>query len=86
MGVNISHLVASNAVQYESGFYELDNSIFTKTQLGFNAGFSATLFRNLSVGPFYQYGLNSLAKEGLYGKKHLNFLGLKADFILGKKK
>lgn len=86
LGVKVSQLLASNAVQYKSGFYEVDNSIFTKTQFGFQAGFSATFFRNLSVGPFYRYGMNPLAKEGLYGKKHLNFLGLKADFIFRKNK
>ena len=81
-GVNVSQLVASNALQYKNGYYEIDNSLFNKTQLAFNAGFSATLFRKLSVGPFYRYGLNSLAGEGIYGRKQLNFLGLRAALTL----
>jgi hypothetical protein len=84
-GFTLSQLISSDAVQYKSGFYERDNSLFNKTQFGITAGFSATFFKKISVGPFYNYGLNSLAKEGLYGKKHLNFLGIKADFIFQKK-
>lgn len=86
VGVNISRLITSDAVQYKRGNYIVDNSLFHKTQFGFNAGVSAIFFEKLSVGPFYQYGLNSLAEGGIYGKKHLNFLGLKADFIFGKNK
>ncbi len=86
LGITLSQLISSDAVQYKQEFYEVDNSLFTKTQFGFNAGFSTTFFRNLSVGPFYHYGVNSLAKEGIYGKKHLNFLGIKADFIFQKNK
>ncbi len=85
-GFILSQLIASDAVQYKSGFYEVDNSLFNKTQFGFSAGFSATFFKKLSIGPMYNYGLNPLAKDGLYGKKHLNFLGIKADYIFQRNK
>lgn len=84
-GFAVSQLLASDAVQYKSGFYDVDNSFLNKTQFGFNTGISATFFKRVSAGPFYHYGINSLAKEGLYGKKHLNFLGIKAAFIFQKK-
>jgi hypothetical protein len=85
-GFTIRQLLASDAVQYKSGIYEVDNSLFNKTQFGFSAGVTATFFKKMSVGPYYNYGINSLAKDGFYGKKHLNFLGVKADFIFQKNK
>ncbi len=86
LGLNASQLITSDAVQYKNSMYEVDNSMFNKTQVGINAGFSATFFGNLSIGPFLHYGLNPLAKEGLYEKKYLSFLGLKAEYIFKKNK
>ena len=85
-GVNISQFISSDAMQYKNGFYSVDNSLFHKTQIGFDAGFYGTFFNKLSAGPYYSYGINQLSKEGLYGKKHLNSYGLKAEFIFRKNK
>lgn len=86
VGMTISQLISSDAMQYKSGIYSVDNSYFQKTQIGFDAGFSATFFNKLSAGPYYNYGINQFGKEGMYGKKHLNSYGLKAEYIFRKNK
>ncbi len=90
-GINISRLISSNALQFKNnnGVYYIDNSLFNKTQLGFSTGFSATLFPQqkypVSIGPYFYYNAARLAHEGLYDKKHFNFIGISMEILFNKK-
>ena len=90
-GINISQLISSNALQFTSnpGLYYHDNSLFNKTQIGLQTGFSATLFSNtknpLSIGPYFIYNASKLANQGLYGGKHFSFIGIRTEILFGKK-
>ena len=90
-GLSISQLIATNALQFKNdrGLYFHDNSFFNKTQIGFNTGFSATLFsknkNSVSVGPYFYYSVTSLSNKGLYNKTHFSFIGISADILLNKK-
>lgn len=90
-GINISQLISSNALQFTSnpGLYYNDNSLFNKTQIGLQTGFSAILFSNtknpVSIGPYFIYNTSKLANEGLYGGKHFSFIGIKTEILFGKK-
>lgn len=87
-GVSISQLIASNALQLNNGVYEKNNSLFNKTQIGFNGGVSVSLFsmRKTSIlaGPFMYYGTTRSATEGLYKNQHFTFIGLKSQVIFKK--
>ncbi|MEO6837702.1 MAG: outer membrane beta-barrel protein [Ginsengibacter sp.] len=91
IGINISQLISSNALQFASnpGLYYHDNSLFNKTQIGLQTGFSATLFPNtknpLSIGPYFIYSTSKLANEGLYDGKHFSFIGMRAEILFRKK-
>jgi hypothetical protein len=86
-GINISQLISSNALQFKTnnGVYYIDNLLFNKTQLGFSTGFSATLFPQqkypVSIGPYFYYNASRLANQGLYGKKHFNFIGISTEVL-----
>ncbi|HET7114894.1 MAG TPA: hypothetical protein VFI29_00285 [Hanamia sp.] len=90
-GINISQLISSNALQFTSnpGLYYNDNSLFNKTQLGLQTGFSAILFAKtktpLSIGPYFLYNISKLANEGLYSGKHFSFVGIRTEIFFGKK-
>jgi hypothetical protein len=90
-GVTISQLISSNALQFKSspGLYYHDNSLFHKTQIGLQTGFSAILFSDtknpLSIGPYFIYNTSKLTNDGLYSGKHFSFLGIKTEILFGKK-
>jgi hypothetical protein len=90
-GINISQLIGSNALQFKNdpGVYYNDNSLFNKTQWGFSTGFFATLFSQkktpVNIGPYFYYNATRLANEGLYDKKHFNFIGMSAEILFNKK-
>lgn len=90
-GFNVSELIASNALQFESnpGIYYSDNSMFNKTQFGMHTGLFATLFSKqkvpFSFGPYFYYSASSLAGRGLYNGKHFSFIGIRTEVLLKKK-
>ena len=90
-GINISQLVATNALQFNSsaGLYYSDNSFFNKTQFGLTTGFSATLFakgkRPFKLEPYFYYSTVSLANKGLYAAKHFTSIGLKTEILFHQK-
>jgi len=90
-GINISELISSNALQFQTnpGVYYNDNSFFNKTQFGLHTGFSVTLFAKektpLSIGPYFYYGPSNVANKGLYTKTHFNYFGLETKILFRKK-
>lgn len=90
-GFAISQLISSNALQFDPALksYYNDNSIFNKTQLGFNTALSLSIIKqkNLAIlaGPFIDYHLTRLTDEGLYAKKHFVFAGLQTRILFEKK-
>jgi hypothetical protein len=87
-GISISSLVASNALQFNntSGVYYNDNSLFNKTQIGFNTGIFVSNKKNsILVGPHIYYGTTQIANEGLYKNAHFTYLGLHSKFLFRKK-
>jgi hypothetical protein len=89
-GLSLSQLIASNALQFSSGYarYTHDNSLFNKSQVGFNTGLSASLFQgkvsSFLIGPQIYYGLTKIAQEGLYKNQHFTFIGLKSQLLFKK--
>lgn len=89
-GLSVSQLIGAKALQYSSSrrLYYHDNSLFNKTQLGFNTGLDiAFLSKNKTsflIGPFYNYGISKIAREG-YNKHHFIFIGLRAQYFFGRK-
>ena len=89
-GLVLSELINSNALQYNeySGYYYQDNSIFNKTQFGFNTAFSVGLFpkqkTSILIGPYFYYNASKIGNEGLYNKKHFAFVGLQTQIIFHK--
>ncbi len=90
VGISISELISSNALQLNSstGYYYKENSLFNKTQTGFNTAFFLTLFskqkNSVLIGPYFYYDATQIANEGLYYKKHFAFTGLHTEIIFGK--
>jgi hypothetical protein len=89
-GINISQLISTNALQFNSGgLYYSDNSFFNKTQFGLSTGISATLFakgkRPFNLEPYFYYSATSLASKGLYNKKQFSFIGLRTEILFRKK-
>jgi hypothetical protein len=91
VGINISELIGSNALQFQSnsGLYFNDNSMFHKTQFGLSTGLSVTIFAAqkmpFTFGPYFYYGASKLADKGLYQNKHFSFIGLQAEILFHKK-
>lgn len=89
-GITLSQLVKSNALQFDasSGIYYKDNSLLSKTHLGFSTGLSTTLFQNrkfaMLFGPYFQYSASQLANQGVYNKKHFDFIGLHTEILFEK--
>jgi hypothetical protein len=90
-GINISQLISSNALQFQSnpGLYYNSNSMFNKTQFGFHTGLSVMLFPKqkmpFTFGPYFYYSATSIADKGLYGEKHFSFIGLRTEILFQKK-
>ncbi|MGN6196446.1 MAG: outer membrane beta-barrel protein [Ginsengibacter sp.] len=90
-GINISQLISSNALQFNSGagLYYSDNSLFNKTQFGLSSGFSVTIFakgkRPFNLEPYFYYSATILSSKGVYNKKHFTFVGLRTEILFGKK-
>ncbi|HEY5392299.1 MAG TPA: hypothetical protein VIJ57_09310 [Hanamia sp.] len=90
-GINISELITSNALQFQTnpGVYYNDNSFFNKTQFGLHTGFSVTVFSKektpLSIGPYFYYSPSNVANKGLYTKTHFNYFGLETKILFRKK-
>lgn len=90
IGASISQLTSSNALQFNnaSGLYYHDNSLFNKTQFGFNTGLEIELLskqnRSLLIGPYLNYGISKIASEG-YNKHQFVFTGLRFQYFFGKK-
>jgi hypothetical protein len=90
-GINISQLITSNALQFQSnpGIYYHDNSLFNKTQFGLHTGFSVVLFSQqktpFAIGPNFYYSASKLADKGLYDKTHFGFIGIRAEILFRKK-
>lgn len=91
IGMNISQLISSNALQFRSspGLYYSGNSLFHKTQIGLQTGLYFTFFakdRNpLTVGPYISYNTSKLSGKGLYGGKHFSFIGVHSEILFQKK-
>jgi hypothetical protein len=90
-GINISELISSNALQFDSNshvFYP-DNNLFNKLQFGFHTGFSVTVFATrkypVTFGPSFYYGLTKLAEKGFYNNQHFSFAGINAAILFRKK-
>ena len=90
-GFSVAELINSNALQINpsAGYnYFHDNSIFNKTQIGFNTAFFASLFSkqktSILIGPYFYYGASRIANEGIYSKKHFVFAGLHTEIIFDK--
>ncbi len=89
-GITISRLISSNALQLNSstGYYYNENSLFNKSQIGFNTAFLLTLFskqkNSVLIGPYFYYDATQIANKGLYNKKHFAFTGLHTSIIFGK--
>jgi len=90
-GFVVSELISSNALQinpYTGYYYYHDNSIFNKTQIGFNTALFVSLFSkqktSILIGPDFYYDASKIANEGLYNKKHFVFTGLHTEIIFGK--
>lgn len=89
-GVSISRLISTNALQFNNstGLYYRDNSLFNKTQIGLNAGLDMALPSkekgSFLIGPYINYGISKIAKEGYY-KYHFMFTGLRAQYFFRKK-
>lgn len=90
VGAGFSRLVSSNSLQYQQGMLFNDNSLFNKTQVALIGGLSAILFSKkpypVSIGPYLNYGINSLGSKGLYGSRHLGFIGIRTEVFFKNKK
>jgi hypothetical protein len=90
IGISLSKMISSNALQVNTNpvAYYNNNSLFNKSQIGFNTGFSALLFSNkktpVLIGPYIYYGATKAAKEGLYKNQHFTFLGLRSQILFKK--
>ena len=88
-GFSISQFISTNALQFNNTtrLYYHDNSLFNKTLIGFNAGLDMAIpanQRSFLIGPYFNYGLTKIAKEG-YNKHHFIFIGLRAQYFFRKK-
>lgn len=90
-GITLSQMISSNALQFNqySGSYYKDNSVFNKTQVGLNTGFSVAIYQghanSILLGPYVSYAISKMADEGLYNTKHFVFFGLHSQLLFRKK-
>jgi len=90
-GINISELISSNALQFQSnpGIYYKGNSLLNKTQFGFHTGFSVMLLAKekipLTIGPDFYYSPANIAYKGLYNNMHFSYIGIQANIFFQRK-
>ncbi len=86
LGIEPGWMIGSNAVFKDtSGYLFSDNNKYNRFQLGIQTGISFRFFQKtqhaLEIGPVFQYMLTPAFKSGSGYDGHLNFLGLRADWI-----
>lgn len=90
LGASVSRLLSSNSLQYQQGMLYRDNSLYNKMQIGLEGGVSAILFSKhsypISIGPYFNYGINKLSGKGLYGNKHLGSIGIRTEILFKNNK
>ena len=88
-GASVSQLLSSNALQYQQEIFYQNNSLFNKTQASLHVGVSVVPFSGAKykvyAGPYYSYGINAMASDGLYANDHLGFVGLRARIQFNNK-
>lgn len=90
IGLSISQLIASSALQFNSAasLYYHDNSQFNKTQFGVNTGVDVALTSkqkiSFLIGPYLNYNISKVAAQGYYNHNFI-FIGLHTQFIFVKK-
>ncbi|MGN6401068.1 MAG: hypothetical protein ACTHMD_11480 [Flavisolibacter sp.] len=88
-GLSLQQLISTNALLYDAqnNIYFTDKSLFNKTQLFSNLGFSYAIINkekmSLLIGPQMQYGISKLDKNG--SAKHLFSLGITTQILFQKK-
>ncbi|MGN6163843.1 MAG: hypothetical protein ACTHOF_04810 [Flavisolibacter sp.] len=88
-GLSLQQLVSTNALLYDAqnNIYFGNKSLFHKTQLFSNLGFSYAIINNektsMLIGPQMQYGISRLDKNG--SAKHLFSLGITTQILFQKK-
>ncbi|MEP7253035.1 MAG: hypothetical protein ABI683_11670 [Ginsengibacter sp.] len=91
VGITLSQMISSNALQFNqyAGTYYKDNSVFNKTQVSLNTGFSVAIYQghanSILLGPYVSYAMSKMADEGLYSAKHFVFFGLHSQILFRKK-
>jgi hypothetical protein len=88
-GASVSQLLSSNALQYQQEIFYQNNSLFNKTQTSLHVGVfvvpvSGAKYK-VYAGPYYSYGINAMASDGLYANDHLGFVGLRARIQFNNK-
>jgi hypothetical protein len=90
LGISLSQLIGSNALQLDnvSVLYYRNNSLFNKSQIGFNTRLYADVMSkkktSLLIGPALYYGATKVAAEGLYKNQHFTFIGLRTQLLFKK--
>jgi hypothetical protein len=90
-GLSVSRLIKGTQLDYDysKGVYSEDDVHLNKTQFSALTGLSMRFFDQyrfpLEIGPQVQYGLNDFMHKEKNGSKHLVFVSLQANFILGRK-
>lgn len=89
-GATVAHLLSVNALQYDGNRFYRRDALFSRTHLGFNAGFSIRMVEskglNLYIGPEYYFDAGKLAGEGVFANQHINFAGIKTTVSFSKMK
>jgi hypothetical protein len=89
-GFVLSHLVAVNALHYEGikGIYYKNDSLFNKTQLSVDLGFSVGLLQRskhpLWIGPHVRYALTGLVDKSVSKGQYLLSTGITVRTLLGR--
>ncbi|MFM9907847.1 MAG: hypothetical protein ACKVOW_00790, partial [Chitinophagaceae bacterium] len=89
-GLSVGYLFSTNALHYDgtTTVYYKDNNLLTRTQVGFNTGFSFQLFSKsknpLEVGPQFNYKLSRLLKSTNGDSRHLLSGGIVFKWYLKK--
>ena len=89
-GLTLSAMTGSDALQlnYNSGYYYPDNSLFHRFQAGMDLGVNWELFPAgklpLNIGPYLWYGLTAASATGLYKGAHFGFAGIRFAGLLKK--
>jgi len=86
-GLEPGWMIGTNAVIKDTSGYLYNNkSMYNRFQLGLQTGISFRLFQKtkhaLELGPVFRYMLTPAFNSGTGYNGHLNFLGLRADWII----